>query len=83
MSKRVVDETTLRIYFPRHIDTVDTNLPIHSKAEILTSTDHLHLDSVLPQMKTTDSRGLLCFLAIHSPSIYDDYLSLLGLMNYV
>ena len=28
--KRVVDETTLRIYFPRHIDTVDTNSTIQT-----------------------------------------------------
>ena len=61
MSKRVVDETILRIYFPRHIDTVDTNLTIQSNAETSTSTDHLHLDTILPQTKTTDSRGSLRF----------------------
>ena len=70
MSKRVVDETTLRIYFPRHIDTVDTNLTIQTNAETSTSTDHLHLDTVLPQTKAADSRGSLRFLSIHSPSIY-------------
>ena len=72
MSKRVVDETTLIIYFPRHIDTVDTNLPIQSNTDTSTSTstDHLHLDTIIPQTKTNDSRGSLRFLSIHSRSIY-------------
>ena len=70
MSKRVVDETTLRIYFPRHIDTVDTNLTIQTNADTSTSTDHFHLNTVLPQTKATNSRGSLSFLSIHSPSIY-------------
>ena len=48
ISKRVVDETTLRIYFPRHVDSVDTNLLTRTHAEISASTDFSHPDTATP-----------------------------------
>ena len=70
ISKRVVDETTLRIYFPRHVDSVDTNLLMQTHAEISTSTDFSHPDTATPQTRNTNSRGSLRFQSIHSPSIH-------------
>ena len=32
ISRKVIDETTLRIYFPRHVDTVDTISTIQTNA---------------------------------------------------
>ena len=70
MSKRAVNETALRIYFPRHIDTVDTTSTIQTNAATSTSPGNLYLATILSQTKATYSIGSLRFLSTHSPSIY-------------
>ena len=65
MSRRVIDETTLRTYVPTH---VDKNSTVHTNAT--TSPGHLHLDTLLSQTEATDSIDPLRFLSTHSPSIY-------------
>ena len=73
MSRRVIDETTLRIYVPKHVGTVDTNSTIQTNAAtsaVVTSPGHFHQDTLLSQTKATDSTGPLRCPAAHSPLIY-------------
>ena len=75
-----MDETTLRIYFPRHVDTVDTTSTLHNDAIIPNSMVGSFPDSILSQTNATDFSGQLRFLAALSSSfIHDDFLSLFDL----
>ena len=82
-----MDETTLRIYFPRHVDTVDTTSTIHNDAIIPNSVVGSNPDLTLSQTNATGSLGQLRFLAALSPSlINDDFMSLFDLrflLNFV
>ena len=58
-----MDETTLRIYFPRPVDTVDTTSTIHNDAALPNSLERQH-SATTP----TISLGQLRFLSALSPS---------------
>ena len=78
--RKVMDETTLRIYFPRHVDTVDTTSTLHNDAIIPNSMVGSFPDSILSQTNATDFSGQLRFLAALSSSfIHDDFLSIFDL----
>ena len=68
--RKVMDETTLRIYFPRHVDTVDTLSKIQTHAVLPMSLEYPHPDTALSQSKATVLLGQLRFLFAHSPSLY-------------
>ena len=70
INRKVIDETTLRIYFPRHVDTVDIISTIQTNAATPTSLDHPHPNTALSQTKAADSLGSIRFLSAHSPSLY-------------
>ena len=55
--RKVMDETTLRIYFPRHVDTVDTTSTIHNEAALRNLLERQHPVSTLSQTKATVSLG--------------------------
>ena len=50
-----MDETTLRIYFPRHVDTIDTISTIHNDAALPNLLERQHPVSALSQTKATVS----------------------------
>ena len=64
MSTRVIDETTLRIYFPRVPDT-DSTIPIISAS----SPGHSTLNTLICQDKATVKQGPPLLLLAHSPSL--------------
>ena len=70
MSRKEIDERTLRIHVPRYVDTVHTISTIQTNAATSTSSNRFHLDTVLSQTKATDYMGSFRFLSVHSPSIY-------------
>ena len=53
--RKVIDETTLRIYFPRHVDTFYTISTIHNEAALRNLLEHQHPVSTLSQTKATVS----------------------------
>ena len=55
--RKVMDETTLRIYFPRHVDTIDTISTIHNDAALPNLLERQHPVSALSQTKATVSLG--------------------------
>ena len=55
--KKVIDETTLRIYFPKHVDTFDTVSTIHNDAALPNSLERQHLASTPSQTIATISSG--------------------------
>ena len=55
--KKVIDETTLRIYFPRHVDTFDTISTIRNEAALRNLLERQHPVSTLSQTKATVSLG--------------------------
>ena len=68
--RKVMDETTLRNYFPRHVDTIDTVSTIHNDATLPNLLERQHSTSALSQTKATISLGQLRFLSAYSPSLY-------------
>ena len=55
--RKVIDETTLRIYFPRHVDTFDTISTIRNEAALRNLLERQHPVSTLSQTKATVSLG--------------------------
>ena len=55
--RKVMDETTPRIYFPRHVDTIDTISTIHNDAALPNLLERQHPISALSQTKATVSLG--------------------------
>ena len=55
--RKVMDETTLRIYFPRHVDTFDTISTICNDAALRNLLERQHPVSTLSQTKATVSLG--------------------------
>ena len=82
-----MNETTLRIYFPRQVDTVDITATIHNDAILPNLLVRSNPDSALSQTKATSSSGQFRFLAALSPSlINNDFISLFDLrflLNFV
>ena len=68
--RKVIDETTLRIYFPRHVDTFDTISTICNEAALRNLLERQHPVSTLSQTKATVSLGELRLLFANSPSLY-------------
>ena len=65
MSRRVINETTLRIYVPRNPDAVSTLRNIST-----TSPSHSKSATLLSQDEAIATLGLPRFLLAHSPSIH-------------
>ena len=61
--RKVMDETTLRIYFPRHVDTVDTTSTRNNDAIIPNLMIRLNPDPTPSQTKATSSLGQLYLLS--------------------
>ena len=59
--RKVMDETTLRIYFPRHVDTVDATSTRNNDAIIPSLLIRSNPDSTPSQTKATSSLGQLYF----------------------
>ena len=55
--RKVIDETTLRIYFPRHFDTFDTISTICNEAALRNLLERQHPVSTLSRTKATVSLG--------------------------
>jgi len=55
--RKVMDETTLRMYFPRHVDTIEIISTIHNDAALPNLLERQHPASALSQTKATISLG--------------------------
>ena len=55
--RKVIDETILRIHFPRHVDTFDTISNIFNEAALRNLLERQHPVSTLSQTKATVSLG--------------------------
>ena len=64
ISTRVIDETTLRIYFPR-VPNADSTIPITSTL----SPGHFTTNTLAVQDEASDTQGPPLLLFAHSPSL--------------